>query len=227
MPALPFLIGAGSVLAFGYAMYKMFTNKDAYEAPDSDVNKGLEQSDNVGGFPGVQDSEEKLKKLPEYDQVMTKIKDYETTYNEGVPLTDKQLSGYEKRSDVAKKAVDDYKKQRDSKSYTPVPTPRTAVNTAGQTGMTGLSEISGDSPEYDYTPKPVSTPTSAQLNEKINENLDLMMTHPSSDPAPAPTVNNTNVSNNSKPQQAMGKIPSIRNTEKTFSDMILYSTRVV
>jgi hypothetical protein len=75
-------------------------------------------------------------------------------------------------------------------------------------------------------PPPVSAPTSAPLNEKVNENQNLNLP-PTPNPAPATTVNNTNVSNNSKPQQAMGKIPSVRNTEKTFSDMILYSTRVV
>jgi len=82
------------------------------------------------------------------------------------------------------------------------------------------------SPVSSTPPPPVSAPTSAPLNEKVNENQNLNLP-PTPNPAPATTVNNTNVSNNSKPQQAIGKIPSVRNTEKTFSDMILYSTRVV
>lgn len=64
------------------------------------------------------------------------------------------------------------------------------------------------------------------LNEKTSENLNLNL------PTPVPevvtnTINNTNVTAATKPQQAMGAIPSVRNTEKTFADMILYSTRIV
>ena len=227
MPALPFLIGAGSVLAFGIAMYKMFTNKDAYEAPDSDVNEGIRQSDSVGGLPGVQDAEEKMKKLPEYDQVMAQIKNYETTYNEGMPLNDKQLSGYEKRNAAAKKAVDDYKKERDSKSYTPVPTPRTVVNTAGQTGMPGLSEIP-TAETASPTPAAAAPSPSEQLNNVVAENNDAKINEATAPPS-VNTINNTIASGSKQEVKNAPKLdlPSVRNQEETFRRMIFYSTKVV
>jgi len=223
-PALPFLIGATSVFALGYAMYKMFTNKDAYEAPDSDVNKGLAQAESVGGYAGVQDAEEKLKKLPEYDQVMAQIKNYETTYNEGMPLNDKQLFGYEKRS---KKAVDDYKKERDSKSYTPVPTPRTVVDTAGQTGMPSLSETPTAGTA---SPAPASAAPSPgeKLNNVVSENNNAKIEQ-MTEPPEVNTINNTMVSGNKKESEIAPKLdlPSVRNQEETFRRMIFYSTKVV
>jgi hypothetical protein len=227
MPALPFLIGAGSVLAFGIAMYKMFTNKDAYEAPDSDVNEGIRQSDSVGGLPGVQDAEEKMKKLPEYDQVMAQIKNYETTYNEGMPLNDKQLSGYEKKSAASKKAVDDYKKERDSKSYTPVPTPRTVVNTTGQTGMPSLSETP-TAETASPTPAAAAPSPSEQLNNVVAENNDAKITAATAPPA-VNTINNTIASGIKQEVKNAPKLdlPSVRNQEETFRRMIFYSTRVV
>ena len=223
-PALPFLIGAGSIVAFGYAMYKMFTNKDAYEAPDSEVNKGLAQAESVGGLAGVQDAEEKLKKLPEYDQVMAQIKNYETTYNEGMPLNDKQLFGYEKKS---KKAVDDYKKERDSKSYTPLPTPSAAVNTAGQTGMPSLSET----PTAETaSPAPASAAPSPgeKLNNVVSENNNAKIEQ-MTEPPEVNTINNTMVSGNKKESEIAPKLdlPSVRNQEETFRRMIFYSTKVV
>ena len=226
-PALPFLIGAGSIVAFGYAMYKMFTNKDAYEAPDSEVNKGLAQAESVGGLAGVQDAEEKMKKLPEYDQVMAQIKNYETTYNEGMPLNDKQLSGYEKKSAAAKKAVDDYKKERDNKSYTPVPTPRTVVNTAGQTGMPGLDETATAGTA---SPAPTSAAPSPgeKLNNVVSENNNAKIEQ-MTEPPEVNTINNTMVSGNKKESEIAPKLdlPSVRNQEETFRRMIFYSTKVV
>ena len=227
MPALPFLLGATSVVAFGIAMYKMFTNKDAYEAPDSDVNKGLAQAEKVGGYAGVQDAEEKMKKLPEYDQIMAQIKNYETTYNEGMPLNDKQLSGYEKKSAAAKKAVDDYKKERDSKSYTPVPTPSTAVNTAGQTGMAGLDETAtagtASPAPADAAPSP-----GEKLNNVVAENNNAKIEQ-MTEPPEVNTINNTVASGSKKESEIAPKLelPSVRNQEETFKRMIFYSTIVV
>ena len=226
-PFLGPLAAAASVAAFGYIMYKMFTDKNAYEDPESEVSKGLAQAKKVGGLAGVQDAEEKLKKLPEYDQVMAQIKNYETTYNEGMPLNDKQLSGYEKKNAAAKKAVDDYKKERDSKSYTPVPTPSVAVNTAGQTGMAGLNETS---PVETASPAPAAAaPTpSQQLNNVVAENNDAKISEATAPPS-VNTINNTVASGSKKEIKNAPKLdlPSVRNQEETFRRMIFYSTRVV
>jgi hypothetical protein len=223
-PFLGPLAAAASIAVFGYTMYKMFTDKNAYEAPDSDVNKGLAQAKSVGGFAGVQDTEEKLKKLPEYDQVMAQIKNYETTYNEGMPLNDKQLSGYEKRS---KKAVDDYKKERDSKSYTPVPTPRTVVNTTGQTGMPSLSETP-TAETASPSPAAAAPSPSEQLNNVVAENNDAKISEATAQPS-VNTINNTIASGIKQEVKNAPKLdlPSVRNQEETFRRMIFYSTKVV
>ena len=66
------------------------------------------------------------------------------------------------------------------------------------------------------------------LNEKIlklqNENLDLSV--PESRPDPTSVINNNSVKSYA---EGTGKIPmpAVRNTEPTFQNMILYSTRVV
>ena len=226
-PFLGPLAAAASIAVFGYTMYKMFTNKDAYEAPDSEVNKGLAQAEKVGGYAGVQDAEEKMKKLPEYDQVMAQIKNYETTYNEGMPLNDKQLSGYEKKNAAAKKAVDDYKKERDSKSYTPVPTPRTVVNTTGQTGMPSLSETP-TAGTASPAPASAAPSPSEKLNNVVSENNNAKIEQ-MTEPPEVNTINNTMVSGNKKESEIAPKLdlPSVRNQEETFRRMIFYSTKVV
>ena len=40
-------------------------------------------------------------------------------------------------------------------------------------------------------------------------------------------INNTNIVNTNKPMAPKNPLPSVRNTEKSFSEMIFYSTRVV
>ena len=158
---------------------------------------------------------------------MAQIKNYETTYNEGMPLNDKQLSGYEKKNAAAKKAVDDYKKERDSKSYTPVPTPRTVVNTTGQTGMPSLSETP-TAETASPAPAAAAPSPSEQLNNVVAENNDAKISEATAPPA-VNTINNTIASGN-KPQIKNAPkldLPSVRNQEETFRRMIFYSTRVV
>lgn len=106
-------LGAMSAMAFAYVMYKMLTDKSGYEDKDSELSKGLEQAQSVGGLAGVKDEMEKRKKLPEYERTMADIKDFETINNEGQKLNDTQLQGFAKRGSGSLAAVEDYKIARD------------------------------------------------------------------------------------------------------------------
>ena len=75
------------------------------------------------------------------------------------------------------------------------------------------------------TEAPASTPSVSQkLNQVQSENLKLNL--PQSKEDPSSVINNTSV----KTYAENGKkipMPSVRNLEPTFQNMILYSTRVV
>jgi hypothetical protein len=73
-----------------------------------------------------------------------------------------------------------------------------------------------------------SIPPSQQLSEKTKESVTLSL--PAATPksvSEAQTINNTSVVNTNKPMVQKNPLPSVRNTEKSFSEMIFYSTRVV
>ena len=70
-----------------------------------------------------------------------------------------------------------------------------------------------------------TTPSSNQLNEKTKEMNDANLPKPVVAPK-SETINTTNIMADKKIVPT-GSLPSVRNTEPTFSDMILYSTRVV
>lgn len=75
-------------------------------------------------------------------------------------------------------------------------------------------------------PMPVpSTPKTNELNEKTKEMNDIKL--PKQPPiSKSETVNTTNVIGEKK-MNPTGPLPSVRNQEPTFANMILYSTRVV
>jgi hypothetical protein len=75
-------------------------------------------------------------------------------------------------------------------------------------------------------PMPVpAVPASNVLNEKTKEMNDAKLTTP----APVATSQTTNTTNviGDKKMAPIGPLPSVRNQEPTFANMILYSTRVV
>lgn len=72
-----------------------------------------------------------------------------------------------------------------------------------------------------------SEPASAKLNSVVKENLDANLPISNPDPASSQTVNNTTINQSKQPTQIVTDIPSVRNQEPTFQDMLLYSTRVV
>ena len=64
-----------------------------------------------GGLSGQLEADEKLKKLPEYEKTLAEIEKYQTLFNEGNKLNEKQLEGFKARSEIAAKAVADYNKK--------------------------------------------------------------------------------------------------------------------
>jgi hypothetical protein len=210
------ILGAGSIAAFGYFLYKALKAEPSYEAEQE--AKGLDQAKSVGGLAGVADERAKRQKMPEYDRTMAEIKDFETFQNEGEKLTNKQLEGFAKRGPGALEAVEDYKVARDEykrivgeplESATPVP----ATATPSASPSSPVSEVPAAAPE-----------ASQKLTQVQNENLDLSI--PQSNPDPTTVVNNNSVKSYEKTGDKI-PMPAVRNLEPTFQNMILYSTRVV
>lgn len=208
------ILGAATL---GTLFYKMFTSEGAFEDKDSDLSKGLEQAKSVGGLAGVAEERAKRKAMPEYDRTMAEIKDFETYQNEGEKLNNKQLEGFGKRGPGALEAVEDYKAARDKyqkifdEAPASMPTP-TEAPAATSTPTPAVEE-------------PTAMPESGtKLSQVQNENLDLSV--PESNPDPTSIINNNSVKSYA---EGTGKIPmpAVRNTEPTFQNMILYSTRVV
>lgn len=77
------------------------------------------------------------------------------------------------------------------------------------------------------TAAPVAEPpASSAVAAKTSENLDLQLPKPVTDAAEN-VVNNTTVNSQDTNQNIVLTVPSVRNQEPSFQDMILYSTRVV
>jgi hypothetical protein len=212
------ILGAGSIAAFGYFLYKALKAEPSYEAEQE--AKGIKQAESVGGLAGVMDERDRRKKMPEYDRTMAELKDFETFQNEGEKLTNKQLEPFGKRGPGALEAVEDYKVARDEykrivgeplESATPIPSPAPATPSA--------------TPTSSAVEAPVAAPVATQkLSQVQNENLDLSI--PESNPDPTTVINNNSV----KSYETSGNkipMPAVRNLEPTFQNMILYSTRVV
>jgi hypothetical protein len=212
-----FLLGGAAAAGIAYFMYKVLTDESSYEGKDSPLSLALKQAESVGGLAGVKDEAERRKKLPEYERTMAEIQDFETYQNEGDKLTDQQLKGYASRGPDALKAVEDYKITREKYNKivgaTASPTPSATPSAGGSTPPSPVSEA------------PATVPASSQkLNQVQNENLDLSI--PQSNTDPSTVVNNNSVKSYNKSGTKI-PMPSVRNQEPTFANMILYSTRVV
>jgi hypothetical protein len=80
---------------------------------EESAGSGLSKEDKIftkdhKGLAQVQDEAEKMKNMSGEDKVYKQIKDYETNFNEGEKLTDKQLEQFMK-TEEGKKAVAKYK----------------------------------------------------------------------------------------------------------------------
>jgi hypothetical protein len=206
----------GSV-ALGALFWKLFSDKSGYEDANSELSKGLKQAESVGGLSGVKDEAERRKKLPEYDRTMAEIQDFQQFQNEGDKLNDKQLEGFANRGPGALEAVEDYKQQRDTYekiSGVKTPQPITTAPSAAPAPSAPMAEPAAVE----------SIPTGQALSSAQSQNLDLNIPESKSDPSSV--VNNTVTASN-KTIEPTEPMPSVRNQEPTFADMILYSTRVV
>jgi hypothetical protein len=61
----------------------------------------------------------------------------------------------------------------------------------------------------------------------VKDNLDANLQAGESTSSTTQTVNNTMINQSKPPTQVVTGIPSVRNQEPTFQDMLLFSTRVV
>jgi hypothetical protein len=209
------LLAAAAIGGFGYFIYKALKAEPSYEAEQE--AEGIKQAERVGGLPGVKDEAERRKKMPEYDRTMAEIQDFETYQNEGEKLNDQQLQGYAKRGPGALEAVEDYKQQRETFN-------KTVGAVTPQPASTPSAGAAPSAPTNEPPPAVESSSTGQALNVAQSQNLDLNIPESKSDPSSA--VNNTVTSSN-KNIQPTEPMPSVRNQEPTFADMILYSTRVV
>jgi hypothetical protein len=89
-----------------------------------------------------------------------------------------------------------------------------------------VPKVTSKTKEQLPSPAPVlDPPASNVLNEKTKEMNDANLPKPVMAPKPE-TINTTNVMADKKIAPT-GPLPSVRNQEPTFANMILYSTRVV
>jgi hypothetical protein len=240
-------LGAMSAMAFAYVMYKMLTDKSGYEDKDSELSKGLEQAQSVGGLAGEKDEMEKRKKLPKYERTMAEIQDYETYYNEGRKLNDTQLQGFAKRGSESLAAVEDYKIARDKylqitgekptvpgqvpmaePDIEPPITPSSTGSSATQVTSAPSTEPSSMTPTASDAPMatPMVPPTNGEkLNSVTNENLTTNIQEMIAEGLNV--VNNSSIKQSLRSQGTKTSIPPVRNMEESFQKMIFESTRVV
>lgn len=111
-----------------------------------------------------------------------------------------------------------------AKKYNPDGTKKKATPVSPtQSNDTGNKQVT---PEVKTPNSPVpSEPPSAKVSTVTNESKELQIPAPVVDAVKS--VNNTVVNSQSTSQVATLPIPSVRNQEPTYQDLVLYSTRVV
>ncbi len=215
----PIVLGAGSAIAFGYALYKMLTDERGYEAKDSDLNRGLGQAQKVGGLAGVNETMEKRAKLPEYERTMEDIKDFQKFNNQGEPANDAQLTGFANRGTESARAVQDYKKMRDAGE---IPKVTPVLEGVSSQAVTVPEEVPNVAP-----PAVESAPASGQqLERSQSDNLNLKLQDKTSQQQDV--INTRRIDNAMVDQVPVPKnLPAVRNLEPTLESMLLGNTRTV
>ena len=214
----PIVLGAGSAIAFGYALYKMLTDERGYEAKDSDLNRGLDQAQKVGGLAGVNETMEKRAKLPEYERTMEDIKDFQKFNNQGEPANDAQLTGFANRGTESARAVQDYKKMRDAGE---IPKVAPVLEGVASQAVTVPQEIPAAPPAVETGVTP-----SQQLDRSQSDNLNLKLQEKIGQQVD--TINTKKIQTSIDEQKPIVRnLPAVRNLEPTIEQMILNSTRTV
>ena len=149
------------------------------------------------------------------------------------------MKGFAERGPGALEAVEDYKMERDrvqktitekNKTAIPVPAKFAANQTAGETSssaptsQTATTETNKQIAAAELMDQ--NSSTTNKLNTVTKENLDLSLSSKPDAVVEAQVTNNTNI-NKTTETRPKGSIPSVRNLETSFQEMIMYSTRVV
>lgn len=215
----PVVLGGLSAIGFGYVFYKLLSDPRGYEAPDSDLNRSLEEAQKVGGLAGVKEMMEKREKLPEYERTMEDIKDFQRLNNQGEPATDAQLSGFSKRGTESARAVEDYKKMRDRGE---IPVVETVLQSVPSQPVSIPQEIPNIAP-----PAVETAPASGQqLERSQSDNLNLKLQDKTSQQQDV--INTRRIDNATVDQVPIPKnLPAVRNLEPTLESMLLSNTRTV
>ena len=181
MGASGILLGGAAAAGIAYFMYKVLTDKSSYEGEDSPLNKALKQAEAVGGLAGVKDEADRRKKLPEYERTMLELKDAETTFwkdLDDIPQkgTDAQLKGYAERSPEAKRAVEDYKKERDTGKVSPAENKVSDGKAINQETGEEYAPLSATTPN--------ASPTESSVNKETTSDTPTATNVPTAVPAP-------------------------------------------
>lgn len=200
------LLGGAAAAGIAYFMYKVLTDESSYEGKDSPLSVALKQAEAVGGLAGVKDEADRRKKLPEYERTMLELKDAENTFwkdLDDIPQkgTDTQLKGYAERSPEARRAVEDYKKERD----------------AGKTPSVENKETSTVPPSSDTTESKTgdaSTPTATAVPSVAAGTVSSMATETETPSATlTPSIENTASPMESTPSSAAVSAVTSQNLE--------------
>jgi hypothetical protein len=172
----------------------------------------------IASFGGIERIQAIADGKPDPGGVAPKQKTYEENRQEVLPATVEPRpvgdSGKikAKQADWDRKNSKDYNTDGTKKKITPVESKDT--------------ENKQVTPEVKTPNSPIpSEPASAKVSTVISESQDLQIPTPVVDAVKS--VNNTVVNSQSTSQVATLPIPSVRNQEPTYQEMVLYSTRVV
>ena len=172
----------------------------------------------IASFGGIERIQAIADGKPDPGGVAPKQKTYEENRQEVLPATVEPRpvgdSGKikAKQADWDRKNSKDYNTDGTKKKVTPV-----------ESKDTGNKQVT---PEVKAPNSPIpSEPTSAKVSTVTTESQDLQIPKPVVDAVKS--VNNTVVNSQSTSQVATLPIPSVRNQEPTYQEMILYSTKIV
>lgn len=180
--------------------------------------EGKAKERDISSFGGIERIKAIADGKPDPGGVAPKQKTYEENRQEVLPATVEPRpvgdSGKikAKQADWDRKNSKDYNTDGTKKKITPV-----------ESKDTGNKQVT---PEVKTPNSPIpSEPTSAKVSTVTTESQDLQIPKPVVDAVKS--VNNTVVNSQSTSQVATLPIPSVRNQEPTYQEMILYSTKIV
>lgn len=122
-PVVLATLGIGAIGAMIWKSIKSGLDEKSKMAEDL---RSADQAAKVGGLPGAMKEQERIDKLPLYEQTMAKIESFQKNNNEGKVLNDVQLKQYREKGAEASRAVDDYLKKNAGKERATYSGPKTS-----------------------------------------------------------------------------------------------------